>query len=58
MIWLELQIEGKWRINMDKLDEMMQCRDIMEKHEYPIEMLYGITESIDRIITEGMQNRK
>lgn len=43
---------------MDKLDEMMQCRDLMNKYEYPLEMLQGITTEIDKIITEGMQNRK
>jgi len=43
---------------MNKLDKMMQCRDIMEKHEYPIEMLHGITESIDKIITEGIDKRR
>lgn len=44
--------------NMEKLEEMMQCRDIMDMYRYPIEMTRGITESIDKIITEGMQNRK
>jgi hypothetical protein len=44
--------------NMEKLDEMMFCRDDMERYDYPLEMLQGITTNIDRIITEGMQNRK
>jgi len=43
---------------MNKLDEMMQCRDLMDKYRYPIEMTRGITESIDRIITEGMSKRR
>jgi len=43
---------------MDKLDEMMQCRDSMEKHDYPAAMILGISRDIDEIITEGMQNRK
>jgi len=41
-----------------KLEEMMQCRDIMEEQNYRIEMTRGITDEIDEIITEGMQNRK
>ncbi len=43
---------------MDLLEEMMQCRDSMDKKDYPIEMRQGITTEIDKIITEGMQNRK
>jgi len=43
---------------MDKLDEMMQCRDIMEEQNYRIEMTRGITAEIDKIITEGMSKRR
>jgi len=43
---------------MDKLNEMMQCRDLMEKHDYPAMMLRGITKDIDEIITEGMSKRR
>ena len=41
-----------------KLEEMMFCRDVMERYYYPLEMLRGITAETDKIITEGMQNRK
>jgi len=43
---------------MDLLEEMMFCRDQTDRCEYPIEMRQGITTEIDRIITEGIQNRK
>jgi len=43
---------------MDLLDEMMQCRDSMEKHDYPFAMRFSITRDIDEILTEGMQDRK
>jgi len=45
-------------LKMDKLDEMMKCRDFMEKHEYPNVMIIGITKDIDEIITEGMSKRR
>jgi len=41
-----------------KLEEMMFCRDSMEKNKYPLEMMQGITTEIDKIITEGMQKRR
>jgi len=43
---------------MEKIDEMMQCRDLMEKHDYPAAMILGISRDIDEIVNEGMQNRK
>jgi len=43
---------------MDLLEEMMFCRDQMDRCDYPLEMRQGITSEIDKIITEGMQNRK
>jgi len=43
---------------MDKIDEMMQCRDIMEEQNYRIEMTRGITDEIDKIITEGVSKRR
>jgi len=46
------------RNNMDRLDEMMQCRDMMEKHDYPFAMRFSITREIDEIITEGMSKRR
>lgn len=41
--------------NMDLLEEMLRCRDEYEKYGFDV---YNITDSIDQIITEGMQKRR
>jgi len=37
---------------MNRIEELMTCRDLMEKCSYPIIMLVNITEAIDKEINE------
>lgn len=42
---------------MDKLEEMLRCRDAYER--YGIQILKAnLDDNIDKIITEGIQDRK
>jgi len=37
---------------MNRIEELMTCRDLMEKCNYPMIMLVNITETIDKEIQE------
>lgn len=40
-------------IKMELLQELFECRDIMEKCKYPVEMINGISQNIDKAFKEN-----
>ena len=46
-----------WSIDhhMNTLEELMTCRDLMEKCKYPFIMIETLNNDIDNIICEGMK---
>lgn len=38
---------------MNKLETLFISRDMMNKYRYPVEMIIGITNKIDKIINDG-----